>query len=109
MEPNHCEYCEKTKNLHTPRCPNTGFIVCDPIEDVGSDFLFILKEELPPNTYKEFYVGQGCSYLVRNNNGTKEVFFLHCDSQGQYGEETSDIPRYRAFIKGYEEHVEHTE
>jgi len=104
-----CEFCEKTENLHTLRCPNAGFTVRDPIEDVGPDFQFILNEQISPNTYKEIWVGQGCSYLVRNNNGTKEVFFLHCDSHGQYGDDTSDIPRYRAFIKGYEEHKENSE
>ena len=104
-----CEFCEKTENLHTERCPNSGFQVCDPIEDVGLDFQFILNEQISPNTYKEIWIGQGCSYLVRNNNGTKEVFFLHCDSHGQYGDDTSDIPRYRAFIKGYEEHKENSE
>jgi hypothetical protein len=55
----------------------------------------------------EFFVGQGCAYYVRNNNGTKEVFFLHCDSHGQYGDDTSDIPRYLAFIKGYHKHTDY--
>ena len=96
-----CEFCKKTGNLHTERCPNAGFHVCDPIEDIGPDFQFITQPVIPPSMYMEFFVGQGCAYYVRNNNGTKEVFFLHCDSHGQYGDETSDIPRYRAFIQGY--------
>jgi hypothetical protein len=100
-----CEFCEKTGS-HTERCPNAGFQVCDPIEDICPDFQFILNKCIPPSTYMEFYVGQGCAYYVRNNNGTKEVFFLHCDSHGQYGDDTSDIPRYLAFIKGYPKHID---
>ena len=96
-----CEYCKKT-GIHTERCPNAGFQVCDPIEDICPDFQFILNKRIPPNTYMEFLVGQGCAYYVRNNKGTKEIFFLHCDSHGQYGDATSDIPRYLAFIKGYQ-------
>ena len=38
----------------------------------------------------------------RNNNGTLEYFFMHSDSWGQYGEETSDVPRLRAFKENYE-------
>jgi hypothetical protein len=101
-----CEYCEKT-GIHTERCPNSGFQVCDQIEDIGPDFQFITQPVIPSNTYMEFWVGQGCAYYVRNNNGTKEVFFLHCDSHGQYGDDTSDIPRYRAFIKGYHKHTDY--
>lgn len=96
-----CEYCKKT-GIHTQRCPNAGFQVCDPIEDICPDFQFILNKRIPSNTYMEFWVGQGCAYYVRNNKGAKEIFFLHCDSHGQYGDATSDIPRYLAFIKGYQ-------
>jgi hypothetical protein len=95
-----CEFCKKT-GTHTERCPNAGYHVCDPIEDIGPDFQFITQPVIPPRMYMEFCVGQGCAYYVRNNNGTKEIFFLHCDSHGQYGDDTSDIPRYRAFIQGY--------
>ena len=93
-------FCKKS-GTHTERCPKNGFPVCDLIEDIGSEFKYILDKRVPKNTYKEFLVGQGCAYYVRNNNGTKEVFFLHCDSHGQYGDDTSDIPRYLAFIEGY--------
>jgi hypothetical protein len=96
-----CEYCKKT-GIHTQRCPNAGYNICDSIEDIGLDFQFILNKRIPPSTYMEFWVGQGCAYYVRNNKGTKEIFFLHCDSHGQYGDDTSDIPRYLAFIKGYQ-------
>lgn len=100
-----CEFCKKTR-FHSERCPNAGYQVCDPIEDICSDFKFITEEDIPLSTYIEFYAGQGCAYYVRNNNGTKEVFFLHCDSHGQYGDDTSDLPRYNAFIKGYQKHID---
>lgn len=50
-----CEFCKKT-GTHTERCPNAGFHVCDPIEDIGPDFQFITQPVIPPNTYMEFWV-----------------------------------------------------
>lgn len=102
----NCEFCKKT-GTHTERCPNAGYHICDRIKDIGPDFQFITQPVIPPSTYMEFCVGQGCAYYVRNNNGIKEVFFLHCDSHGQYGDDTSDLPRYRAFIKGYHKHTDY--
>jgi hypothetical protein len=101
-----CEFCKKTGNLHIERCPNAGFPVCDTINDIGPDFQYITQPAIPQRMYMEFLLGQGCAYYVRNNNGTKEVFFLHCDSHGQYGDDTSDIPRYLAFIQGYNKHTD---
>lgn len=79
-----CEYCEKN-GFHTERCPNAGFQVCDLIEDICPDFQFILNKRIPPNTYMEFWVGQGCAYYVRNNKGTKKSSFsivIHMDNMG---------------------------
>ena len=51
-----CEFCKKTGNLHTQRCPNAGFQVCDPIEDIGPYFQYITQPVIPPSMYIEFRV-----------------------------------------------------
>jgi len=53
--------------------------------------------------YITFYGGMGCTWYARRNamNGGLEYFFMHSDCYGQYGEDTSDMPRMRAFIRGY--------
>ena len=45
----------------------------------------------------------GCTWLIRKNinTGNNEYLFMHSDNWGQYGEESSHLPRYKAFIYGY--------
>jgi len=47
--------------------------------------------------------GQGCCWYVKYSEEGHETFFMHGDSWGQYGEDTSDVPLMEAFIAGYEE------
>jgi hypothetical protein len=56
-----------------------------------------------PGHYITFYGGMGCAWYARNNKITEklEYFFLHSDSRGQYGDDSSDIPRLRAFTNAY--------
>ena len=43
----------------------------------------------------------GCMWYIRKNNNIDEYLFLHSDNMGQYGADTSDIPRLNAFIYEY--------
>ena len=55
-----------------------------------------------PNEYKKSDGGMGCMWLIRNNiNNGNEYLFMHSDNWGQYGEDSSHLPRYKAFIYGY--------
>ena len=60
------------------------------------------KRQNRDQVYK-VYVGMGCFlyYKVPVNATTRYdilVFFMHSDSWGQYGEETSDVPKLDRFI-----------
>ena len=51
-------------------------------------------------SYIKIFLGQGCSAFIRNINGDIMTIFMHCDSFGQYGYETSDLPILEKFIEG---------
>ena len=67
-----------------------------------SDMIIHAKRQNRDQVYK-VYVGMGCFlyYKVPVNATTRYdilVFFVHSDSWGQYGEETSDVPKLDRFI-----------
>ena len=51
--------------------------------------------------YIEVGTSMGCIWYLRCNNYKLEYLFMHSDNWGQYGEETSDLPKYEKFIKKY--------
>lgn len=50
--------------------------------------------------YVKEYAGQGCMWFIKKVRGTVSTFFLHGDNQGQYGEDTNDVPLAMAFVAG---------
>jgi hypothetical protein len=108
-----CLYCDKRiSNSHLKCCPgnenSNGNVnsICDNVLDFNSKLLeHIEDEKLNIGEYKKSDGGMGCMWLIRNNNsknyGNKEYLFMHSDNWGQYGEDTSHLPRYKAFIYGY--------
>ena len=99
-----CHYCDKLgiKN-HTKNCPKSGATILDDPNSIGFNPQQQAEESnILPGFYIDFYAGMGCYWYARNNNGTLEFFFMHSDSWGQYGEDTSDVPRLRAFKEDYE-------
>ncbi len=97
-----CRFCGK-RNQHMKLCPIIKpFNSFDDPKMVGSDITEDVKKIYIKNChYIILYAGMGCTWYVRNNNRTIEYFFLHSDSQGQYGEDSSDIPRMNAFLYNY--------
>jgi len=103
-----CRYCHKFSNqLHLKHCPSnphfTGQLINDP-ESAGLDprqdkFIFTIQ----PGQYTNTYGGMGCTWFVRNNHGVIQYLFMHSDCWGQYGEDSSEVPIYNAFIDGYVE------
>ena len=61
--------------------------------------------QLSGSIYVGVNAGMGCSWYVRRNSlsSNLEGFFMHSDSWGQYGENTSDVPQLEAFINGYQQ------
>ena len=97
-----CRYCGKL-NTHMKQCPviNSRYLFDDP-KSVGTDITEDVKKiNIRIGYYIILYGGMGCTWYVRNNNRTIEYLFLHSDSQGQYGEDFSDIPRVNAFLYNY--------
>ena len=107
-----CLYCDKRLNSylfdHLAHCPNNDITsknnsICDNILDINSTLLDYVEDvKMNPKEYKISDGGMGCMWLIRNNvsNGN-EYLFIHSDNWGQYGEESSHLPRYKAFIYGY--------
>lgn len=97
-----CRYCGKDE-LHMKQCPIIKpFYLFDDPKTVGLDITEDVKKiNIKIGNYIILYGGMGCTWYVRNNNRNIEYFFLHSDSQGQYGEDSSDIPRVNAFVYNY--------
>ena len=60
---------------------------------------FIHNEE---KRWASFPAGMGCMFIARHNgtiqNQSVHRFFMHSDSWGQYGEQSSDVPRLVQFV-----------
>jgi len=89
-----CLYCNK-KEGHLKLCPvREGFPI---YETRPGEQLTIL-----PGTFLHRYCGMGCSeYFRKLPNRDLEYFFMHSDSWGQYGEDTSEVPQLMAFLYGF--------
>ncbi len=97
-----CRYCGK-HDRHMKECPiNKPSYLFDDPKEVGLDITDEIKNtNIKVGHYIMRYGGMGCFWYVRNNNRNIEYFFLHSDSMGQYGEDTSHIPRLNAFLYNY--------
>jgi len=102
-----CLYCDKREDIHLKNCPNyevstSENSVCDSLTNYDKDFTEQVRSIIINNNeYTSCHGGMGCTWFIRNNNGYYEYLFMHSDCWGQYGEEVSHLPRYKAFIYGY--------
>lgn len=98
---NHsCLYCGK-KDTHTKRCPAVDTTCITEFPHNFDEHVLNEVKTIPIGYYTVKHAGMGCSWYIRNNNNKIEYFFMHTDSWGQYGEETSDFERLNCFIHGY--------
>jgi hypothetical protein len=97
-----CRYCGK-HNRHMKHCPIVKPIYSyDDPKFVALDITDQIKNtHIEVGHYIITDAGMGCTWYVRNNNNQIEYFLLHSDSQGQYGEDTSDIPKLNAFLYNF--------
>ena len=99
-----CSFCCAT-NKHLKNCP-----IITGNYDIESDISVYFSENeivdigLSVGKYAKKYGGMGSCIFIRCNKKTLklECFFMHSDSWGQYGEDTSDIPKLNAFIYEYD-------
>lgn len=99
-----CLYCGN-RSGHMKKCPivDSTTIFTNPSQ-FNNDMEIITnanKKNIDIGYYTIEYVGLGCMWFIRNHNKKLEYFFMHSDSWGQYGSDTSDIPRLNCFIRGY--------
>ncbi len=100
-----CHYCGK-RETHIKQCPNNPNFSSELFTKPGTvgvvnplDNYF--AKNINNGYYTDVYDGMGCGWFVRNNNGKLETLFMHSDSWGQYGEDSSELPIYIAFTFGY--------
>jgi len=104
-----CRLCDGLSGSHLRHCPDglnaASISITDDPLSIGFDPRPNAESQnVLPGNYIMFYGGMGCFWYARNNpqNGGKmEYFFMHSDSYGQYGDDSSDIPRLRAFTESY--------
>jgi len=106
-----CLFCKEDSDEHMRCCPlnkiqTTDNAVYDDIAQFAhhtAEITFMKKEtkNLKKGGYMVVQASQGCCWYIRNNNGCKQYLFMHTDNWGQYGPETSHLPRYKAFIHTY--------
>lgn len=99
----HAHHCHKCfKNHRSSRCIIQSF------DNHASQFQ-ISNEHIQystlflnthPNSYIKYYVGMGCELYIKKKNDMLESIFMHQDSWGQYGPQTSDTPILNKFIEG---------
>jgi hypothetical protein len=53
--------------------------------------------------YTRIYGGMGCLWFAKRKDVHKKIklFFMHSDSWGQYGKETSNVPNLEKFLNNY--------
>ncbi len=100
-----CNYCGKRIG-HIKQCPNNSGFNGELFTKPGSvghvnPLENTFAQTIVQGTYTDVYDGMGSGWLVRNNNGNLETLFMHSDSWGQYGEDSSQLPIYFAFTNGY--------
>ena len=109
---NHsCLYCKEDAEEHLQYCPlnkiqtdeNTVFDNITKLPQFGNEIVDINRKtkNLRRGEYTSVYADQGGCWYVRNNAGCKQYLLMFTDDWGQYGPDTSRMPRYRAFVHGY--------
>ena len=103
-----CLFCKEDSDEHMRCCPlnkiqTSDNAVYDDIAQFAHHTADMKKEtkNLKKGGYIVVQASQGCCWYIRNNNGCKQYLFMHTDNWGQYGPETSHLPRYKAFIHTY--------
>ena len=101
-----CLYCctrklDGNNYIHLKNCPINGTIINDITQDCGETEMKDIKLKRGYYTIKP--VEMGCMWVIKCNieSGNMEYLFMHSDCWGQYGDDTSDVPLYNAFIHRY--------
>ena len=94
IEGHLCIFCSKYGNNHMKKCPIDGTKIVDSI-------VTQLDYELKAGEYTHKYIGMGCYEYFRRNKETNEIETLYMPPNNWGDDDTSDLPRYKAFIHEY--------
>ena len=106
IEGHKCKSCNTYGHMYY----NCDKITCiapqDDDDNIDSETLKIIESRMSDvdgKIYMLLYTGMGCMYYAKRNYiGDKiSLFFMHSDAWGQYGYESSDIPKLKEFLNGY--------
>ena len=108
-EKEKCQYCSNeysnkyNKMRHESTCFRRPQIDGNSAKIKALETIIESDISLPVGKYVVNEAGMGCHNFYRRNKTTLslEMFFMHSDSWGQYGEDTSDGPQLNAFLHGY--------
>jgi hypothetical protein len=105
IEGHICKSCKKFGHNYYD-CKEVSCIAPQDDNDIDSKTLRLIESRMSNidgKIYMLFYTGMGCCYYAKRDcyGGIISLFFMHSDSWGQYGENTSDVPKLRAFLNGY--------
>lgn len=98
-----CLYCGSRDDTHMKLCPiiNSTCITDNALTDGLNITDKVEKIPIEVGHYIIMNAGMGCTWYIRNNNKHIEYFLMHSDSWGQYGDDTSDLPRLNCFLHSY--------
>ena len=77
---------------------------CDTCESETKIMAESMMQNNVGKVYVVIYAGMGCEWYAKRDNIGQPItlFFMHSDSWGQYGEETSHVPKLDEFRKEYQ-------
>ena len=109
-----CIFCSKYGNNHMKKCPIDGTKIVDSTletqsvsnldEEELSSFsrtVAQLDYELKAGEYTHKYIGMNCYEYFRRNKETNMIETLYMPPNNWGDDDTSDLPRYKAFIHEY--------
>jgi hypothetical protein len=96
-----CLFCNKNTSNHLRYCPKDNSVG----KELEDNSLIEKYNYLKNGEYSVDYAGMGCSNYIRRNifSNKLELIFMHSDMWGQYGDDTSELPIFKAFIYKYNE------
>lgn len=98
-------YCSQCQERHQESVCKSGCVIMGDPEEIQR----VIKEAKQlfgtksGKIYGTVYSGQGCNWYVKRNEINKPIslFFMHCDSWGQFGPQSDDRSKLKNFCYGY--------
>ena len=98
-------YCSQCQDRHCESVCTMGCVIMGDPEEIQR----VIQEartkfgSTPGKIFTTIYSGQGCDWYAKRNDNNKMIslFFMHCDSWGQFGPKTDHRSKLKNFCYGY--------